>query len=403
MAEEIASVPMTHAFHEWVAGKTNCEVFDTTCETDKDCDMACSALHSEDGRELTRFVCNNESGRCNRAVYNSDSYAKASKDLGNILHLLNTDKIYAALIPENFLWFIKHNNGRLFVDKRAAYYDLMGMALGQLENTDTLVKIMERRNAESLRERLHRKLDLVVANLTKEQYRKANQWIRDVTAEAQDDDDDEVKPSGTSLEHFLRGITGYTRDGPVFIIDEGPSTPVELKRISKTKLRNEQRNSALRSKPEDLCNEHLHAGRAEAIYEDETTGERVAVCSCTYPEYLTGPTCHQRTYRHVVDYDAWAATGWPEFLVDPVWHFEKADDVCRGLARSAVAEYSQEDRSFSCVTVADLVKNSLTFRGAYEPSLLIERDVNKAENAPSETFGLNWKYVNLLERLERRI
>ena len=151
----------------------------------------------------------------------------------------------------------------------------------------------------------------------------------------------------------------------------------------------------------DLCNERMHAGRAEAIYRDETTGEHLALCACTYPEYLTGPTCHQRTYRFVIDYDKWSRTGWPEFLVDPVKHFSKADAVCRDLKRNAVAEYSLRDRAFVCTTIADLTKTALTFRGPHEPSLIMERDINRAENAPSKRFGPNWAYVNFLERIRR--
>lgn len=448
---EISSVrdnDNNNAFHGWVTGKTKCDVFDTSCGSDKDCDMACHTLHSEDGREITKFVCNFDSGRCNRVVYSADSYAKASRDLANILRLISTDRIYVDLIPENFMWFIKHNNGRHFVDKRAAYYDLMGLALGQIENTEALVAIMERRTAESLRDRLYRQLDSAAVDLSTDQFRKVDGWIRDVTAEAPDTDTDDfdgtegasvVTPLDSSLRHFLNGVTGYSSTFPQPAsddvtgrldshveedaklarivaqglegeIEEQPRVPVTLKRVGKKKLRKEERaaqaathaNLIRMQRPDNLCNERLHAGRAEAIYEDQETKERVAVCTCVYPEYLTGPACHQRTYRFVIDYDKWAKTGWPEFLTDPIHHFEKADDVCRGLGRNATAEYSRVDRAFVCVTIADVVKNSLTFKGAFEPSLVIERDVNKAENSPYETFGPNWKYVNLLERVEHR-
>ena len=57
MEEEVPSVNMTNSFHQWVAGKTNCDVFDVSCETDRDCSAACETLFSEDGEEITKFIC----------------------------------------------------------------------------------------------------------------------------------------------------------------------------------------------------------------------------------------------------------------------------------------------------------------------------------------------------------
>lgn len=384
---------MSNAFHDWVTKRTNCEVFDVHCETDKDCDMGCkTTLYSG---ELTRFVCNDQTTRCNRVVYNSYSYEQAAKDLANILGRINSDGVYASLIPPDFMWFLKHNNGRLFVSKRAAFYDLVSLGLGQLNNVDTLVEIMERRTAKALRERLFRQLDLVEVN-DSSQYRKAEKWILEVTAE--DKEEEEEGAVDVSFEHFLRNVLGDSTISELSGLEADPS-PVVLKKVSPSKMRQALTNEG----PEYLCNEGMNAGRAEAVFQDRTTGERLAVCSCTYPEYLSGPTCQQRMYRYVIDYDKWAKTNWPEFLTDPVKHFIKADNVCRGLGRNAVAEYSTTGRAFVCVTVADLTKSALTFRGPYEPSLIMERDINKAENAASESFGVNWEYVNFLGRLQRRL
>nr|BDU62211.1 wsv306-like protein [Chionoecetes opilio bacilliform virus]GAV93232.1 envelope protein [Chionoecetes opilio bacilliform virus] len=410
---EIASVGDNHVIHGWASEKTNCEAVDTHCNSDKDCTMACSTLHSEDGREITRFVCNFESGRCNKVVYNVESYARAIRDLGNIMSRINTDTVYASSIPEPIMWSFTHNNGHIFVSKRAVYYDLIGMAMSQLTNTHEIVESVEKRNAGLFRERFYGRLD---HNLTDEEYNTAADWIDAITSEA---DETEGEQDEKTLSHFLRGVTGFSlanaiqedasgetvqeylvNNVPDFIPEDEPSNPITLKAVVK---RRERRSvNIVDSRVDNLCNEHMHAGRLESIYETDT-GERVGVCSCTYREYLTGPMCFNRTYRYVIDYDKWAETGWPDFLFDPVRHFTSANAVCQSLGRNAVAEYSHEDEAFVCVTIADIVKNSLSFVGSFEPSLIIERDVNKVSNAPHSSFGPSWEYVNLLERLEPRI
>ena len=421
---EVPSVNMTKSIHQWMAGKTNCDVFDVTCETDRDCNAACETLYSEDGGEITKFICDKERGRCNRKVHNSDSLKKAAEDLSRIKKRMSRDETFKAALPDTFVWFINHNGGNLFVNKRAAYYDIIGLAIGNLKDSQDLIKIMERRTAESLRERLHRNLDVNVMNMTAEEYAKARKWIKDITREAAEEEGEESE--GIPFRKLVKQITGgyhsaaedFNTDDEDedleilvsgFVREKKPAIDVVLKPVSKSKMRDDvisqrmTKTERMRNAEEYLCNEEMHAGRAEAVYREIMTGEHIAYCVCQYPEYLVGPTCRQRTYKYVIDYEKWAETGHPEFLVDPIKHFEKAENVCKSLGTNSRAVYDSFNHAFQCAPIAELVKTALTFRGPHEPTLIIERDINKIENAPSKTFGVNWSYVNLLERIKRRL
>ena len=324
---------MTNSFHQWVSGKTNCEVFDVSCETDRDCSAACEMLHSEDGREITKFVCNKECGRCNRRVQNSDSLERAAEDLSRIKKRMSSDKTFKAMLPDTFLWFINHDGGNLFVSKRAAYYDIMALAIGSLEDPEGLIKVVERGTAETLRDRLYKKLDLAVSNVTKDEYVKARKWIKDVTEEA--GDEGEAKGVGIPFRKLIKQITGgynlnaarsiklASEEGedipredevdlntddededleriiPGFARENNPADDFVLEPVSKSKMRDatlqnmtiDEERSRMRKPREYLCNEEMHAGRAEAVYRDSETGDHIAYCVCQYPEYLVGPTC----------------------------------------------------------------------------------------------------------------
>ena len=179
----------------------------------------------------------------------------------------------------------------------------------------------------------------------------------------------------------------------------------ETQQSSNTKT--ERQTMAMESSHDvdNLCNEKNNAGRAIAIFNTHGDGEKdesLPLCACIYPEYLSGPTCRQRMYRYVIDYERWEKTGNPKFLMDPVNDFEEADRVCKGLERSATAAYNESKKAFVCITVADMVKYALTFRGPYEPSLFIERDIDQVENeciTRISNFGVNWNYVDLLNRI----
>nr|BDT63020.1 MAG: wsv306-like protein [Trachysalambria curvirostris nimavirus] len=437
---------MANSIHHWVIDKSDCDVYDVYCETNRDCGASCKTLHSEDGREIIRFVCNKESGRCNRLVLSARSVAKAAEDLARIKKHLSDFRE----VPDTFLWFIEHDDGRLFVSKRAAYYDTLALTIGGLGDINDLALDIKKRIATTLRSRLYRKLKSLGGDLTRDERQRALKWINDITVEAEDyeyDRLDSVRNPTVSLSALLKQVTGnYKYDSlhpqatidDTFSIDikeEGgdndgngeeqeepqsvsatssltPEDRPEIEpRLSLITLGGARKESLRRSiagesgmvseaqPTEYLCNEEMHAGRAEAIYMDENSKELVAVCTCTYPEYLVGPTCHQRTYRYVIDYEKWSKTGYPEFLTDPVRHFKKAEDVCKGLGNNTLAVYDSRHRAFLCAPVAEIVKTALTYRGSHEPCLIIEHDVNNPNNAPSKGFGVNWPYVNLLERI----
>nr|BDT62687.1 MAG: wsv306-like protein [Metapenaeus ensis nimavirus]GBG35493.1 wsv306-like protein [Metapenaeus ensis nimavirus] len=425
---------MANSIHPWVVDKTDCSVFDVHCETNRDCSVACKILHSEDGHEIVTFMCNKDSGRCNPVIHSSWSMVKAAEDLARIKkHLAEFRDI-----PETFVWFIEHDGGKLFVSKRARYYDTLALAIGGLGDIDELARDIRLSIAKTLRKNLGKKLEMFGISLSEEKHLKVLGWINEITAEASIDYAESLESlniNGTrkkmSLKEFLDDMTGgvkyhdrikkVTANNDILAkeLEENedgkreenePLTDIEpqLTLVSMTRARKE--SSLLREIGENaplidsrsneyLCNEEMHAGRAEAIYIDESSKELVAVCACTYPEYLVGPTCHQRTYRYVIDYEKWTRTGFPEFLTDPVKHFKKAESVCAQQGNSTLAVYDPEHRAFVCAPIAEVVKTALTFRGPHEPSLIIERDINKPQNAPSKTFGVNWSYVNLLERI----
>ncbi len=444
-----------NAFHDWVVSKTDCEVFDVHCETDRDCGAACENTYSVDGKEVTKFSCNQQSGRCARSVYSASSLERAANDLGHIIGIIKKNPKLEEELPESFLWFINHNGGDLFVNKRAAYYDTMHLSIGKLDNVDTLAQGLDKRMASSLREHLLRKLDSILLQIDKVKYEKAKKWILDITQEAgteednKEEEDAKKEDQSLSVSEIVDVLTGthegariYARNNAPVIrnCNPGKGTGAEeeggrrrrrrgtddrylARGFIQKKIyplsRNELRELALKelfpeettspqvlsrqhdvSTREDLCNESMNAGRAESIFSDPDSGEYVATCACLYSEYLTGPACKHKTYRYVIDYDKWKRTGRPEFLTDPVLHFKKAEAVCKSTNPNLRAIYSPDNKGFLCAPVAELVKTALTFRGSHEPSLIVERDINQAENLPSNSFGVNWPYVNLLNRIQ---
>nr|QVW09847.1 MAG: hypothetical protein OJPGDAPP_00079 [White spot syndrome virus] len=449
-----------NAFHDWVVSKTDCEVFDVHCETDRDCGAACENTYSVDGKEVTKFSCNQQSGRCARSVYSASSLERAANDLGHIIGIIKKNPKLEEELPESFLWFINHNGGDLFVNKRAAYYDTMHLSIGKLDNVDTLAQGLDKRMASSLREHLLRKLDSILLQIDKVKYEKAKKWILDITQEAgteednKEEEDAKKEDQSLSVSEIVDVLTGTHDPMPLRargfiqkkiyplsrdakkedqslsvseIVDVLTGThdpmPLRARGFIQKKIyplsRNELRELALKelfpeettspqvlsrqhdvSTREDLCNESMNAGRAESIFSDPDSGEYVATCACLYSEYLTGPACKHKTYRYVIDYDKWKRTGRPEFLTDPVLHFKKAEAVCKSTNPNLRAIYSPDNKGFLCAPVAELVKTALTFRGSHEPSLIVERDINQAENLPSNSFGVNWPYVNLLNRIQ---
>lgn len=407
-----------NAFHDWVVSKTDCEVFDVHCETDRDCGAACENTYSVDGKEVTKFSCNQQSGRCARSVYSASSLERAANDLGHIIGIIKKNPKLEEELPESFLWFINHNGGDLFVNKRAAYYDTMHLSIGKLDNVDTLAQGLDKRMASSLREHLLRKLDSILLQIDKVKYEKAKKWILDITQEAgteednKEEEDAKKEDQSLSVSEIVDVLTGTHNPMPLrargFIQKKiYPLSRNELRELALKELFPEETTSPQVlsrqhdvSTREDLCNESMNAGRAESIFSDPDSGEYVATCACLYSEYLTGPACKHKTYRYVIDYDKWKRTGRPEFLTDPVLHFKKAEAVCKSTNPNLRAIYSPDNKGFLCAPVAELVKTALTFRGSHEPSLIVERDINQAENLPSNSFGVNWPYVNLLNRIQ---
>lgn len=440
------SVELGNTFHGWVSGKSNCEAVDVFCKTDEDCSAACQTIHSDDGFEVTNYSCDNLHARCVSHTHSTDAYALAAGDLARIMGRIKSDPEYTKTVPSNFVWLLNNNGGRTFVTKRARFYERLSFALGQITGLSAVIDTMEKHNTDKLREDLMRRIDNL--QLSQSDRETAIGWVLGVvsmTRPAKKTDTavavsaSKKTTSGAvdvfSFDHFKETTTRQLADLSKVVTSTGgkkkelslsaaatsaattTTTTTNTALVSTTtsfEKSHKKHNTdvketvvaagALAAWQSNLCNEEMNAGRPVAIFGNETTRENVAVCACVYPEYLSGPTCHQRMYRYVIDYELWEKTGYPRFLTDPVNHFKEADDVCRKLKRSATAAYDESHRAFVCITIADLVKTSLTHRGFFEPSLIIESDINLAEESADtkKKFGINWSYIDLLARLEQQ-
>lgn len=374
-------------------------------------------------------------------MLNTTSVQRAICDLDRISKRIKEDPMFKETIPPDFLWFMEHNDGNLFVTLRANYYDFMTQALGKVTDLDMVTETMEKQSANILRDRLYDKLDAAIVSIKGTDLSKAMAWIVHMTKEAgqpRGDEDSDLDEDFDGDLHFgykdyifhkkkkvpriqtgdlIDVITGHydSDDGTDLLrartIGRPSSTLRHISRsIMRRKIVKPKLSSLVRGRDrmevasdERLCNEEMNAGRAEALYQEEETEEYFAVCSCHYTKYLTGPMCKHRTYRFVIDYDKWERTGYPEFLVDPIAHFSKAEKVCKDLDTNSRAVYDSSNKGFLCAPVSELVKGALTFRGSHEPSLFIEREINKESNAPSSQFKINWKYLDLLGRIREEV
>nr|BDT63539.1 MAG: wsv306-like protein [Pasiphaea japonica whispovirus] len=145
-----------------------------------------------------------------------------------------------------------------------------------------------------------------------------------------------------------------------------------------------------------LCDKEMHAGKAKAIYKNLVSGKYISKCTCLYPKYHTGPTCKQKTYCYVIYHDKWQTTSHPNFLHDPIQHFQIAEDVCRELKNNTRAIYNPKRGHIVCPPILKLVKIALTHRvalthrGFHKPCFIIKRNINKISNQPSNIFSINF-------------
>lgn len=440
----------------WVGSPVNCSEVDQHCEFDHQCDSACRTLYSENGIEITRFRCDPIYKRCAPITVTTQSYNMAIEDLAKI-----HDRIKDVNdVPEAFRWFVNHNGGKMFLLKRAAFYDTLSNSLGDIDSrvgttVEDLIKTMNERTTNNLADRIERHmLSLDVSVLSDEDFGKAYEWFEELFGDRDDNGGDEV--SFYSFEDFLAFIAPEMRNtdvegdtirtrrsaaGEEVVLEDprilnnqvdmygnprenpsgggpGPATsstsrggggrggglrPVRINRRRRRRNRRRPKRDVSGNiileddEGENLCNEAMNAGRAEAIYEDDLTLERAAVCTCIYPEYLSGPTCHQEMNAYVVDYEEWRRTGVPKFLVDPVRDFKDAEKICN-KNNDQVAKYLEEKRAFVCTPKPDMFRTALNYAGSYEPSLIID-SVDDLLRYEPEGFNYNWAYLDAIGRL----
>lgn len=442
----------------WVGGPVNCSEVDQHCEFDHQCDLACHTLYSENDIEMTKFRCDPFYKRCAPVTVTTQSYVMAIEDLGRIHDRIKDMND----VPESFRWFVNHNGGKMFLLKRASFYDTLSYSLGDIDSrvgttVENLIKIINDRTIKNLAERIERHLFSIDESvLSEEDFNTAHGWFLEIFGEYYNDNNNDVgQGTFSSFEAFLsfiaperfnidNTIRARRSAGKEEIILEDPRvlnnevdmygnprpiggaavTPATrrggrrgvggglrpIRRINRRRRRRRRRRQRRDvsgnlislvdvdgDNIDNLCNEEMNAGRAEAIYQDEQTLELVAVCTCIYPEYLSGPTCHQEINAYVVDYEEWRLTGTPKFLVDPIRDFKDAERVCN-KNNDQVAKYLEEKRAFVCIPKPDMFRTALNYAGSYEPSLIID-SVDDLLRYEPEGFNYNWAYLDAIGRL----
>lgn len=358
-----------------VSSRKDCSTLDCHCTVDQDCAAACINQYSTDGKEITVFRCNKATLRCQGRTLSSVAYNMAVADLGRLRGKTN--------LPPNVQWYISINDGRTFVIARARFYEKMAAGLSSAGDITTITVAMENHSQTTVRGSLLRRLK-EEKNITPEERKQALEWIESVTGSTREDDSSSDDDMDT-LSRYLASIIG-----PGTAPLHHPTTQNDL--LRKVDVRDHQ-----------MCNEEMNAGKTVAVYQGLSSEQRIAVCVCTYPEYLTGPACKHRTYHHVINYDQWEKQGYPTFLTDPFADYEAAEKVCQSLAVASTAVYDEKTRGFLCDTLAGRIGSSLALRGPYEPGIVMDSTILRESMDSSKSafadYTVNSSYLDLLSKL----
>lgn len=357
-------------YHNWSASKIDCASVDCHCTVDRDCAAACHNQNSLNSHEVIAFRCNKTTLRCEGRVVSSIAYDMAVEDLGRLRNKM--DKL-----PDNLKWYLQANDGRMFVVPRARYYEKKAIQLAWVNDVKDKTASMRKKSAARSRDALMQRLEKLDLNET--DYQIALEWILEITIDGQDYEETGTEES-YNFSNYLSSILGADT-----VEHHQPSVKNHPLKLAPYKM--------------DLCNEEMNAGRTIAVYQGMGEEDKIPMCVCTYPEYLTGPACKHRTYHHVIDYNKWERDNYPTFLVDPIIDYKSAEKVCRELPVASTSVYDEIGRGFFCIPLADWIGRSFTYRAPYEAGIIMDSSLVTNETVNNE-YVVNSSYLDLLERLK---
>nr|BDT62562.1 MAG: wsv306-like protein [Metapenaeus ensis majanivirus] len=378
--------------------KPNCATVNIFCTSDKDCHLQCSsAVHyanshdtgidkeQQDSSTIIINLCNLLTNQCEPNMIQKGYYDMAINDLKKLSQM-------EKFLPKAMWDYIKINDGKRFIVARARFYENLSFHLKEGTLLDAAIQRIINEHKKN----------------NKRNYSNKLQQINIV-----DDDNDNI-----SMDLYVKQLFGRTAK---------PSSSQDIiltRDLEHDKKRGEYctliaTNTAAAaataatikspSKPNDKivafnnqyplqfhCNEEMNAGIMMAAYQDND-GNILPICVCTYPYYLTGPTCKHRTYNRVVDYELWEKTGYADFLTDPFNDYKKANRICKSKTINTTAVFDERDGCFYCQPLAAHFAQSLQMRGPYEPALILDKDYIDSLNV-NQSFKINIDYLDLLNK-----
>nr|BDT62850.1 MAG: wsv306-like protein [Metapenaeus joyneri majanivirus] len=399
--------------------KPNCATVDILCTNDKDCHLHCNSSTTHTNSHDTTMdkhedstviinLCNNTTKRCEPNLIRKGFYDMAVDDLRKLIQI-------EKMIPKAMRDYIKTNDGKRFIAARARFYENLSFHLkeGAILNA-AIQRIRDEHKKHRKNYYLHRLQEI---NKTTKEDDDNNNNINNNNNNNNNNIDTSlymkqlfghtaVLPENKNNTTLVRDLEYDKKRGEYcnLVATNAPTTTS----LSKKKTNKNSKlflnsssspplssSSSSSSSPLQFhCNEEMNAGIMMAAYRDDD-GNILPICVCTYPYYLTGPTCKHRTYNRVVDYDLWEKNGYPDFLIDPFNDYTKANNICKSKTINTTAVFDERDGCFYCQPLAAHFAQSLQMRGPYEPALILDKDYIDSLNR-NQRFKINIDYLDLL-------
>nr|BDT62933.1 MAG: wsv306-like protein [Trachysalambria curvirostris majanivirus] len=408
--------PQTH-------NKPDCTVVDIYCTNDKDCHIHCnSSAHStlshdllghDDHSTVTIYLCNRITKQCEPHIIRRGFHDMAIKNLN---YLLDKEKE----LPQDFLHFLKLNNGKYFILSRCRFYESLSLHLSEGNNLDIAIQSIKNEHNIQKEKHLNEKIRLFkneniindsdIDLIRSYKLLPYNNNKNEKLLKAQPPFYTNSNKETMNMPLYMQNLFGYRSPTSIssHVILSGAydyqETRGDYVQHVYAKFNNNH-NTSNQDEPtgiqrEFYCNEEMHAGIMTAAFRDKAENKILPICICIHPDYLTGPTCKHRTYTNVIDYDQWEKTGIAEFLTDPFNDYNKANSICKKYTTNTTAVFDEREGTFKCQPLAAHLAQSLQFRGPYEPSLILDRDFLNIynKNQPEGGRKLNIEYLDLLRK-----
>lgn len=404
--------------------KPNCSKVQVTCQTDNDCTLLCNSIPQANnfGRAV-QFTCSDATKFCEANVVDSTFYNLALSD-----HAFLSKESVLARLPQQYRDFVVDSEGKKFVLARARYYANVARKIVTWTDDKFYSELnkMKRRIALDERRRVLLALDFEEAFTDElDQSHKTQEFVRvllrAVNLCLRHSEDERFKSTrelirekynvGMSFEQVRAIATGRGAERPATTKTEGSWRAQRLNALLYHRSRLLPRTPSMKTTAttalatDNECNEDMGAGMLLARFENENDPtQTVALCTCHYPNLLTGPACKHRTYEVALDYGSWETAGSNPPFLTKAEDFESARTVCKGLAPNTTPVYSPSsgDEFYRCRPIAERFGELVLGRSETHPPEIFDSDfLLSLERFAREnkTLRFNRDYVDLLKTL----